>query len=242
MNSLRLKISHLSELALVVMQSVLAKNDTSSLFEKDDQGPLALASALSDFFQIADVIEQNIDELESDEISEFGDYALGMLDRLGYFTRQLEVMDQNPNLGCVYASLAYWLVQRGAVLNNLAGVADGFARMVNGLQNASELAEMCGPMEAIISSASESIQADEDKSNTWRPWRIINLNAGIAATRSLDPQLMEATFARLSQRLPQEMSGFFSDGSRQMIGQEVPDEVRTVMNRYRDQWTDVTTR
>ena len=61
---------------------------------------------------------------------------------------------------------------------------------------------MCQMMDEVIEAASEKLQMDEDKSDTWRPWRVINLNSGIAATRSLDPELMERIFEKLGRRLP----------------------------------------
>ena len=77
----------------------------------------------------------------------------------------------------------------------------------------------------------------EDRSNEWRPWRIINLNSGIAATRSLDPELMEHTLEKLGRRLPYDMPGFVADGKMQMVVQDVPEAVSAVMNRYAEKWS-----
>ena len=134
--------------------------------------------------------------------------------------------------------MAVWLARREAVIDNLDGAADGFGMLVNGLSEPGELAEMCQLMEEVIESVSEQIQLDEDRSNPWRPWRVINLNAGIAATRSLEPGLMEDTFEKLGRRLPHDMPGFFADGRRQMMTQNVPEAVTEVMNRYADKWPD----
>ena len=75
-----------------------------------------------------------------------------------------------------------------------------------------------------------------DRSNPWRPWRVLNLNTGIAATRSLDPELMKQVFDQLVKRLPDDVSGFFADGKRQMDAQDVPQEVRDVLNQYAEKW------
>ena len=65
---------------------------------------------------------------------------------------------------------------------------------------------------------------------------MINLNTSIAATRSLDSELMEATFNRLGHRLPYDMAGFLADGMRQMAVQNVPDAASDVMRRYLEKW------
>ena len=167
---------------------------------------------------------------------EFSAYGLDLLDRLAFLVRKLEIMDQRDTVARMFASMAVWLSRRGAAIDNLEGAADGFGMIVNSLTAADDLREICGLMEEVIGVGSERLQMDEDRSNAWRPWRVINLNAGIAATRSLDSELMEATFNRLGRRLPYDMAGFLADGTRQMAVQNVPDAVSDVMRRYLEKW------
>ena len=237
MNKLEIKIDAISQLALEIMQAILSREAEAQKIMDDESGPLALASALSDFFQIAAALESGQGYMETDEITEFGSYGLDLLDRLDFLVRKLEIMDQRDTVFRTIPSLAAWLVRHDATIDNLQGTADGFARLVNGLSEPRDLAEICRQMEEVIEAASEQLQMDEDRTNEWRPWRIINLNSGIAATRSLDPELMESTFDKIGRRLPYDMPGFFADGKRQMIGQNVPEPVSEVMNRFADKWT-----
>jgi hypothetical protein len=48
---------------------------------------------------------------------------------------------------------------------------------------------------------------------------------------------MENTFEKLGRRLPYDMPGFLADGKRQMIGQNVPEAVSQVINRYAEKWS-----
>ena len=237
MNNLVIEIDAISQLALEIMHAILARETEAQKIMNDDSGPLALASALSDFFQIAAVLESDESYMDSDDFSEFGSYGLDLLDRLDFLVRKLEVMDQRDNVTRVLPSLAVWLARHDAIIDNLAGAADGFGMLVNGLREPQDLAEMCQIMEEVIEATSEKLQMDEDKSDAWRPWRVINLNSGIAATRSLDPELMEHTFEKLGRRLPYDMPGFLADGKRQMIVQDVPEAVSAVMNRYAEKWS-----
>ena len=236
MSPLLFEISPISDLALQVMQAVLAKNEQQQTFADDDSGPLAVAAALSDFFQLTSALEENQHQLEREDMTDLADYGLDLLDRLSYLVRQLEVMDQRDNMARVFASTALWLVRRDAVLDNLEGAADGFGMLVNGLTDPKLLGEMCQHMEEVLQAASDRQQLDEDRSNPWRPWRVLSLNSGIAATRSLDPDLMESTFEKLGRRIPYDMPGFLADGKRQMAVQNVPDEVQEVMNRFVAKW------
>ena len=237
MNKLVIEIDAISQLSLEIMQAILARDTEAQKIMNDEDGPLALASALSDFFQIAASLESDESYMDSDDLTEFGSYGLDLLDRLDFLVRKLEIMDQRDNVSRVLPSLAVWLARRDAIIDNLQGTADGFGILVNGLSEKQDLADMCQIMEEVIEATSETLQMDEDRSNEWRPWRIINLNSGIAATRSLDPELMEHAFEKLGRRLPYDMPGFFADGKMQMVAQNVPEAVSAVMNRYAEKWS-----
>lgn len=241
MSTLVFEIEAISALAENILQAILQHNEKAQEIMGSESAPLELASALSDFFQIAASLESGDTLLQPDELAEFAAYGLDLHDRLDYMVRQLELMDHRSSIARVFPSLALWLARRDATIDNLQGAADGFAVLVNALTENDELAEMCGLMEEVIDSASIDLQNDADKSNPWRPWRILNLNTGIAATRSLDPELMERIFDKISNRLPEDMASFFADGKRQMAVQNVPDEVVEVMKRYADKWSAAST-
>jgi len=236
MNNLVFQIDAISELTLKVMLAILSRETEAQGIMQDESGPMTLARALSDYFEIAAAVESGEARLEPDELTEFGAYGLDLLDRLDFLVRKLEIMDHREHLSRLFPSLAVWLVRRGATIDNLTGTADGFGMLVNGLREPDDLAEMCGFMEEVIQAVSADLQMDEDKGDPWRPWRVINLNSGIAATRSLDPELMERTFEKLGRRLPYDMPGFLADGRRQMMLQNVPDAVIAVMDRYAEKW------
>lgn len=236
MTTLATAPSDIDALALQIMQAAIAASEQAKLDMHDEAGPLALASALSDFFEIIARIEQGEVVLDGEELAEFGEYGLELIDRLAWLLRRLEIMDQRETIARVYAGLAVWLVRRGVVLDNLEGVADGFAYLANGLNDTAALKSLCGMMEEVVEAASEERIRDEDQRNPWRPWRVLNLNLGIVATRSLDAALMESVFERISRRLPGDMAGFFADGRRRLALEEVPDAVREVMDRYAERW------
>jgi hypothetical protein len=226
----------ISALALEVTQAVLAKSDEARSIMEDDSGPLALAGALSDFFQIAGALEAGAARLEQEELDELCAYGLDLLDRLAFLVRKIEIMDKRDTVARMFASMGVWVARRGATIDNLQGTADGFGIIVNGTTAPDDLRGLCALMEEVIEAASVRLQLDEDRGDAWRPWRVINLNAGIAATRSLDPRLMEQTFERLGRRLPYDMSGFLADGMRQVAFQEVPDAVRDVIRAHMEKW------
>jgi hypothetical protein len=193
---------------------------------------------MSDFFQLASGLEHQGQRPDTDALSELADYALDLLDRLSYQLKQLGINDKRDEVACLFVSVAAWFARRDAVLGNLAGTADGFANLINGSSEAGRLAQLGRLADEVLEAAADEIRMDQDRSDPWRPWRVLNLNAGIAATRALDPELMQATFDRMGRRLPYDMPGFFADGKRQMDSQDVPQAVRDVMTRFAEKWPD----
>jgi len=236
MSSLVIEIPAISNTALEIMKRVIDENEKTQAIEDPETGPIPLAGALSDFFQLAAGLEQAAQEQDGDTMSEVAHHALDLFDRLSYQLRQLDIHDQRHNLASIFVSLAVWLARRKAALDNLAGVADGFAGLVNGTQAPEELMALSELGDEIMQAASEEIKADLDRSDPWRPWRVLNLNIGIAATRSLDVGLMRSTFEKLGRRVPHDLPGFFADGKRQMDRQDVPQEVRELMTQYAAKW------
>lgn len=235
MNKLIDSISLVSDAALPVMKAVLDANNKLGKFENDDKGPLVLASVLSDFFGVTSSLENGGNYPPVDKFSDFAEYGLDLLDRLAYFVRALEVMEHGDDVALIFASTGYWFAKNGATFSNLDGIADGFGQIVNGLKDTDELAYICKQMLEVAEASVEHHEGNDDTSDPWRPWRVLNLNAGIAATRSMQPDLMESTFEILSARLPSDMPIFFRDGFRMMQGQHVSEEAQAVMQKFASQ-------
>ncbi len=236
MTSLVIEIPVISDLALEIMKRAIDENEKTQKINDEQSGPIPLASAMSDFFQIASAVE-NGQQLEDDEaITELADYAIDLVDRLQSQLWYLDIHDQRDALSRLFASLAVWFARQHATLNNLNGAADSFAILVNGENDAATLASMSQMMDELLQAASDEIKMDQDRSDQFRPWRVLNLNAGVAATRSFDTQLMENTFENMGRRLSYDMPGFLADGKRQASTQQVPQEVVDILNRFAEKW------
>ena len=99
-----------------------------------------------------------------------------------------------------------------------------------------QIAELARVIREIIDAAADEIRQDLEQSNPMRPWRIINLNYGIVATRSHDPVLMDEAFGALVENLPQDARAFFREGMQQMDIVGYPEEVREVVEKYDRMW------
>ena len=236
MSLIATEMSEISNLALEIVKRVIDENEKTNKIEDPQLGPIPLAEAFSDFFDLAFGIEEQDKELDEEEISELAHYAMDLVDRLESQLWYLDIHNLRDNLSRLFVSLAIWFVRRNAVMVNLQGAANSCAIITNGENDPKQLALMSGYMNELLESASREITIDEDRSDPWRPWRVLNLNSGVAATRALDAALMRTTFENMEQRLPYDLPGFFADGKRQMDSQEVPQEVRDVMTEFSEKW------
>lgn len=236
MSILSIDIGTASEHALAAMKAVVDKNEREQVMPNEPAGPLRVAQALSDFFQMASAIENSEDAVDAQDIAGVAEYALDLFDRVAFQLNELQITDQREHVSRLFATMSVWFARRGAELANLQGAADGFASLTNGLEEPADLTEMCLLMEEVVEAAAPAVVADADRSNPWRPWRVLNLNVGVAATRAMDPELMNRVFGNLVQRLPLDAPSFFADGRSQMDVQEVPEAVREVLRQYADKY------
>lgn len=169
------------------------------------------------------------------EISEIGDYALGLLEAL---VRRVESTSghQNRELTRLAIPISLWIARQGGHINKLELVVNSLAAWANELQDTLQIADLVRVIREIIDATSDEIRQDLEQSNPMRPWRIIHLNYGIVATRSHDPVLMDQAYALLVENLPQDARAFFREGMQQMDIVGYPDEVREVVERYDRMW------
>ena len=89
----------------------------------------------------------------------------------------------------------------------------------------------------IIEHAAANIKADLEKQDATRPWRILNFNYAIVATRTQDPALMSTAFDTLGRNLPEDCPTFFEQGMQQAQKDSYTPEVREIMQEHFNRWT-----
>jgi hypothetical protein len=170
----------------------------------------------------------------ADDAGRVGECGLGLITEISFWTRTLGLEQQQRELELLSIPLALWVVEHGGQLTTLEPVVNGLALTANSTRDPEALERLSVIMEKILQAAHPRIRQDPDKSN---PWRVLNLNRAIVATRTHRPELMEQVFQTLTRRLPEDAAAFFREGMQQMGELDYPPEVRTVMKRYFDEWS-----
>lgn len=179
------------------------------------------------------VIDETSDQpLSREEISEVGNHGLQLLDTLSEWAEALDLPYQRHQIKAIMVMVALWIARHGGELNSIESVVNTLAEIANSTSEQEALAELSYMMGELIGAVSEQTRFDFDTTDRRHPWRVLNLNRGIIATRSHDTGLMELAFDELIKNFPEDAEMFFKQGMQQMEELDYPTHVREVMSRY----------
>jgi len=239
MSAVPTDIAGLSSAITRVAEAVSRAYARSTKPPPEQPDPQAVRAAIDRFLEVARRMEADpgAGVLSAAEVTELGEHGLTLLEGLDGWVEELGLIPERAVLDRVFPGLAVWLGRRGATLSRLEPVVNALARLANQTFEPTELAALCDQMGEVLDAVSPVIQQDLDGLNPGRPWRVLNLNRGIAATRSHDPERMERAFEALIRNLPRDAAQFFREGMAQMEALNYPAHVRAVMERYHRAWS-----
>jgi len=171
-----------------------------------------------------------------DAVTELGEYALELFEQTLARAAQLKLPEVYQGLQTYIVTLARWISRHGGKIQVLESVVDALAQFANTTREAGELLILHEAMEEIVDATADIIRQDLEKTNPGRPWRILQMNRAIVATRTHQPDVMDAAFQALATNLPEDAQRFFSEGMEQMDLLNYPPHVREVMDRYYRKW------
>ncbi len=200
-----------------------------------ESDPTALITALEKFFTMLADLDDRYGEkapLPDDDATRLGDTGLLALVELIDMSQQLGLEKAKAELELLAVSVSDWIMRHKGEVRTLEPIVNGLAVLANELHEPASLEGMTSFMADLMSATAGDIAADPDKSDERRPWRILQLNRAIVATRSYNTELMSRVFDDLIQGLPGDAKDFFREGMRQMEVVNYPARVRAVMTHY----------
>lgn len=240
-------VSHLQETFSQVSRDVVEAYEDLADPKLEEQTPAMLVEAMDQLLEVLRRIEHDQaaraagspsrEALEERELSELGDFGMELLTELSAHATQLSLDRHAQTLADLTFPLAVWLARAGAELRFLQPVVTAIANLANRMRDPVVLEELCRVTAEIVEHVDTQLKQDLEKSDPMRPWRILMLNFGIIATRSHQPSLMEHAFDTLVLHLPEEAPEFFRQGMEQMEALSYPLQVREVVERYHEQWS-----
>ena len=237
MAKLEINLPELTDTMLALCESTRQEAESFQRFDPNLTEPSQICEGLSRFTEILRHLDQqggkSIEPADADnEYKELTDYGLDLLKQLGNWCDQLDLKESRIALDEIIVTLGLWSARNLGPLNMIEPIVDALSKVANTTTDPVYLAELSQVYREIADATAPDIKQDIDKSNPGRPWRILNLNYGIVATRSHQPDIMEQAFEQLLIRLPEDAAGFFTEGMEQMEVIGYPDHVRRVMEKY----------
>jgi hypothetical protein len=222
-----------------IMEACKQANQNSSALKDAETDLPTLEQAFDQLVDVMTRIEsdtQSSSDTRSEDITEIGEYALQMQETLSASVEKLGLAEQKQPLSYLTINITLWITAHDGRIQTLEPVVDAIAQVANTTQDPQQLEQFGGVIEQIIHTVSSVISQDLEKMNPGRPWRVLLLNHGIVATRSHNTESMEAAFALLTSKLPEDATRFFSEGMQQMEALNYPPHVRKVMEKYHREW------
>lgn len=183
--------------------------DASGREAGDVDTPLLLRDALS---QLVDMLghvqhaEANA-QVNPAEINTLGEYGLHLLEEMSQTAASLDQASLAAQIEQLCLPFAIWIARHGGEVRNLSPVVNALAHYANRASHPQTMAVLYTYCCEIIEAASPACE-EPPRSGTRHPWRLLLLNRGIVATRSHNPELIEAAYDAIVEHLPNEARSF----------------------------------
>lgn len=188
--------------------------------------------ALLQVLEIAEAAESKSDVLSQVEITDIGEQGLALIDDLTFKLASQQREAERQQVEQVSLVIAQWVITHRGDLTNIQSVVNSLAQLSNTISDPTQLTQLVTFMGLVAQACSEAIKRDLDNANPARPWRVLNMNRGITATRSHDLDLMRATFPELIAAIPMDAPDFFKEGMAEMVRLNYPESVQELIKEF----------
>lgn len=202
--------------------------------------PDQLVAATSQFFDIFAKLDAEHGQrgtLPYDNPSELGEHALNCLVDLTTWAERLGDANAKGNFDKASLSVADWVIRHHGEIRTLEPLVNAYAAEANRMRSTEQLSKLFWAMHPLLEHVSTLLRQDLDKYDPMRPWRMLNFNFAIVATRTQNPDLMSQAFDILGSNLPDDAPAFFEEGIKQAQKDVYSAQVKAVMQDYFNRWT-----
>jgi hypothetical protein len=201
--------------------------------------PSQLIDAINKFFIIYEKLgvhpgQNNV--FSRDAFSQIGDQAISCLIELGSWAERLNLHREKAMLDEIALAAAHWVIKHQAEILNLEVIVNLLAAKANQTSDKIILTALFHVINDVIEYASAEFKNDLDKSDPSRPWRMLNFNFAIVATRTANKKLMVKAFDTLGRNLPEDCPHFFEEGIKQSQKEVYGPEIKMIMAEYFKKW------
>lgn len=207
-------------------------------FLDDDyrNGLNALLDKFEEYFNIVASVNLRSSEdrlIDATEATEISDYGFVLLLKLIDLMERLDLPHKRKEIEQISLVFARWTISCHGTINYLEPVVNAIAQLANLMKEREALLALSELIAEIVDHCSLELKKDQlDDNEEFHPWRLLHVNRGIVATRTHDLEVMKQAFDEFLIYLPQQATGFFAEGMKEMDALDYPPHVRKVMEFY----------
>ena len=219
--------------------AVLRAFSSSNAQPGGDATPAQLIDAINQFFIIYEKLGSTRSEnnlIKKDDISQIGDETINCLVELGTWAERLDLQHEKAILDEIALAATHWVIRQQGEIRSLEAIVNMLAAKANRSSDTSVLSALFHVIYDVIEHTSAELKSDPDKSDPSRPWRMLNFNFAIVATRTMNKDLMIKAFDTLGRNLPEDCPNFFEEGLKQSEKAVYGPEIKTMMAEYFKKW------
>lgn len=237
MDALKIDTYNLAETILEICQTIQTEAKDSATDDHRLSNPTQICHGLEHFCDIILELDQSPDsQLEppdpTSDFSELADFGISLIAQLMDWAELLQLKEISNTLDDVIITTGVWCARNLGNIQQIDPLVNALTRVSNAHTEPDFLIELSQIYQEIANAIAPEIKQDMDNKDPMRPWRILNLNYGIVATRSYNLTVMEQAFEQLLVRLPNDANKFFTEGMEQMEIIDYPTHVRDMMEKY----------
>jgi len=173
-------------------------------------------------------------ELSLEDVNELGAHALNCIADLSLWAGHLQLDAERATIEDLAIEFARWIGALSGEITVLEPVVNALARRANAVHDPAALVPLCVLAREITRSVAQSARVDAGPAD---PWRILNFNYAIVATRTQRPELMAEAYDNLEANLPAACPAFFAEGVREAEKTVYGDAVRHALRERHAKWT-----
>lgn len=174
---------------------------------------------------------ESVRDKDPEVISDMGEYGLYLLQKLSEIVEQLGLLQTRQRLERHIISFGLWVCANDGVLRELEPIVNAYAAEANRSRSNRDLEHLCAAMLRSVHCV-DPLVVERQERVAVAPWRLLNLNTGIVATRTQNIDLMRAAYEAVIRNLPEEAPEFFSEGMEHLDLTNYPEAVREVIDGY----------
>ena len=203
---------------------------------------IGLVAVVADFLPLMPSLDEQYGpdgELPLTDATAAVDEALRCLTELETWLDRLDLSGQRETLHQLQIGIGYWVMCHQLSIYAAEPLVNALAARSNDAVTRQETAAIYALMQGFVQHLAPQLEADLERSNPERPWRLLNLNFAITAIRTGDAAMMRYAFDTLNAHLPDERAGFYEEALALASQPGFPLDTRAVIEAEYAHWTRI---